>query len=190
MAIKPIETYYNNYKFRSRLEARWACFFDAAKIKYEYEYAGWNLHGTYYLPDFWLPELDCWVEAKGTDLTFDPIAYKKLATLTTQENWLGLALIGTPDHLQHEHYGYYGGMYIGRTSFAACLICGKIGLLTIPHKESFKIGQRLLLPPYLYRLRCNCRNEVTFPFTSTNSKVLDDAFVKARQARFEFGESG
>jgi hypothetical protein len=37
MEIKPIETEYGGYKFRSRLEARWAVFFDTAKIKYEYE---------------------------------------------------------------------------------------------------------------------------------------------------------
>ena len=37
MDIKPIETVYNGYRFRSRLEARWAVFFDAAGIEYEYE---------------------------------------------------------------------------------------------------------------------------------------------------------
>ena len=38
--IKAIETYYKGYRFRSRLEARWAVFFDAAGIKYEYEPEG------------------------------------------------------------------------------------------------------------------------------------------------------
>ena len=32
MEIKPIETHYKGYRFRSRLEARWAVFFDAAKL--------------------------------------------------------------------------------------------------------------------------------------------------------------
>ena len=32
--IKPIETVYNGYRFRSRLEARWAVFFDEAGIEY------------------------------------------------------------------------------------------------------------------------------------------------------------
>ena len=40
MSIEAIPTKYNNYLFRSRLEARWAVFFDAAKIKYEYEVEG------------------------------------------------------------------------------------------------------------------------------------------------------
>ena len=41
--IKAIETYYKGYRFRSRLEARWAVFFDAAGIKYEYEPEGFGL---------------------------------------------------------------------------------------------------------------------------------------------------
>ena len=42
--IKAIETVYNGYRFRSRLEARWAVFFDAAGIKYEYEPEGFDVN--------------------------------------------------------------------------------------------------------------------------------------------------
>lgn len=53
MNIKSIETEYNGYRFRSRLEARWAVFFDALHVPYEYEPEGFDLgDGTYYLPDF------------------------------------------------------------------------------------------------------------------------------------------
>lgn len=63
--IKPIETYYNGYRFRSRLEARWAVFFDSGHIPYEYEPEGYRLQdGTLYLPDFYLPELSMHVEVK------------------------------------------------------------------------------------------------------------------------------
>jgi hypothetical protein len=63
--IKAIETKYNGYKFRSRLEARWAVFFDALKIPYEYEYEGFDLDdGCWYLPDFYLPEWKAWIEIK------------------------------------------------------------------------------------------------------------------------------
>lgn len=61
--MKAIETEYNGYKFRSRLEARWAVFFDASGIKYEYELEGME-DGTRYLPDFYLPDLGLWVEVK------------------------------------------------------------------------------------------------------------------------------
>lgn len=65
MEIKAIETEYNGYKFRSRLEARWAVFFDAADIKYEYEHEGFELEdGTKYLPDFYFPEYDWYAEVK------------------------------------------------------------------------------------------------------------------------------
>jgi hypothetical protein len=64
MKIKAIDTKYNGYKFRSRLEARWAIFFDSLSIKYEYEKEGFDLNGLKYLPDFWLSEYNCWVEIK------------------------------------------------------------------------------------------------------------------------------
>jgi hypothetical protein len=67
--IKAIETRYNGYRFRSRLEARWAVFFDTLGIKYEYEPEGFvsNLYNEqkHYLPDFYLTESDTWVEVKG-----------------------------------------------------------------------------------------------------------------------------
>ena len=67
MNIKPIETEYNGYRFRSRLEARWAVFFDTVGIKYQYEPEGFDLgDGIKYLPDFYLPEDEVWVEIKGT----------------------------------------------------------------------------------------------------------------------------
>lgn len=51
--IKAIETIYNGYRFRSRLEARWAVFFDAMGIKYDYEPEGFSMdYGIRYLPDF------------------------------------------------------------------------------------------------------------------------------------------
>lgn len=51
--IKPIETIYNGYRFRSRLEARWAVFLDSLGVKYEYEPEGFELPGVGgYLPDF------------------------------------------------------------------------------------------------------------------------------------------
>lgn len=64
--IKPIETVYNGYRFRSRLEARWAVFFDALGITYKYEKEGYDLgEAGWYLPDFWLPDLGTFVEVKG-----------------------------------------------------------------------------------------------------------------------------
>jgi hypothetical protein len=41
--IKPIETWYRGYRFRSRQEARWAVFYDAAGITWRYEQEGYDL---------------------------------------------------------------------------------------------------------------------------------------------------
>lgn len=83
MGIKAIETIYNGYKFRSRLEARWAVFFDALGIKYEYEPEGYELpDGTKYLPDFkvkcwgyrgsiWERPIDLYIEVKGDMTKYD-----------------------------------------------------------------------------------------------------------------------
>lgn len=70
--LKAIETEYRGYRFRSRLEARWAVFFDACKVRWEYEPEGYDLgDGLYYLPDFLLHGVegraggDLYVEVKG-----------------------------------------------------------------------------------------------------------------------------
>lgn len=53
MNIKAIETVYKGYRFRSRLEARWAVFFDALGIVWKYEHEGYDLGKLgWYLPDF------------------------------------------------------------------------------------------------------------------------------------------
>lgn len=75
--LKAIETEYRGFRFRSRLEARWAVFFDACKVSWEYEPEGYDLEGydlgdgILYLPDFLLhgveghAEGDLYVEVKG-----------------------------------------------------------------------------------------------------------------------------
>ena len=75
--IRAIQTEYRGYLFRSRLEVRWAVFFDACGVDWEYEPEGYDLgNGLYYLPDFLLhgvtinhgyfkKNCDIYVEVKG-----------------------------------------------------------------------------------------------------------------------------
>lgn len=68
--IRAIETRYAGHLFRSRLEARWAVFFDALSIEWQYEPQGFVIHDMGdeqrpYLPDFFLPRQRIWVEVKG-----------------------------------------------------------------------------------------------------------------------------
>jgi len=70
MTIQAIPTHYANHKFKSRTEARWAVFFDSMKIRWEYEPEGVVLpDGTWYLCDFWLPDLKVWAEVKPEEIT-------------------------------------------------------------------------------------------------------------------------
>ena len=65
--IQAIETTYNGYRFRSRLEARWAVFFDSLGVRCEYEQEGFRLgknRDVFYLPDFYVPEWRKYIEIK------------------------------------------------------------------------------------------------------------------------------
>lgn len=95
--IQAIETSYKGCRFRSRLEARYAVFFDALGIEWQYEPQGFEIkrynhdycdnegqgscevecvcpksaYDWRYLPDFYLPAEMCWVEVKGDMSKFD-----------------------------------------------------------------------------------------------------------------------
>ena len=119
--IKPIETEYKGYKFRSRLEARWAVFFDACGVEWEYEPEVFDLgDGLYYLPDFRLSQRvtradgskeNLWVEVKGEMSLSD---YQKLIKFINDDH--PLIFVGTiPDEADFqeacnrysEHLLYY-----------------------------------------------------------------------------------
>lgn len=53
----PVETRYNGMYFRSRLEARWAVFFDCLGIQYQYEPEKFETPEGRYIPDFFIPGL-------------------------------------------------------------------------------------------------------------------------------------
>lgn len=118
--IKPIETKYKGYRFRSRLEARWAVFFDAINIKYEYEREGFELGGRRrFLPDFYLIDQDCYIEIKPknlVDIDLDQYinAIVNTASLAQKQNCL--LLFGNPYFGEYnivgavkgtEVYGYF-----------------------------------------------------------------------------------
>lgn len=73
ICLQALPAKYNGIQFRSRLEARWAIFFDYCGINWDYEPEGFNLgNEIYYLPDFLLHDLtgriegNLFVEVKGT----------------------------------------------------------------------------------------------------------------------------
>lgn len=131
MSIKPIETVYNGYRFRSRLEARWAVFFDTLGIRYEYEKDGFDLHGTWYLPDFWLSEHQYWIEIKGKKPTDEELA--KVRMLYEVTGYPSCLFYGLPG--DHEGYAFYSdvnesgggvGAPIDDLEWVICRACGGI----------------------------------------------------------------
>ena len=82
MTVRAIETEYKGYRFRSRLEARWAVAFDAMGIEWQYEPEGYVLDdGTKYLPDFKLMN----VRHRSISDQFEPIFIEVKGYLTPED---------------------------------------------------------------------------------------------------------
>jgi hypothetical protein len=98
MQIKPIQTRYKGYHFRSRLEARWAVFFDALALEWEYEPQGFELSSGLYLPDFkvsYPDQKNCWFECKGA---LEDVRSDEWARMIEFEEAAGLIVLdGVPD---------------------------------------------------------------------------------------------
>jgi len=99
MTVAPIETVYQGYKFRSKLEARWALYFDLVKVAWDYEPDGYDLGDLgWYLPDFYLSDFDTFIEIKPKSGDKDSVRAQlmRLTELTGSAAW---GLFGDPyDH--------------------------------------------------------------------------------------------
>ena len=157
--IKAIETVYNGYRFRSRLEARWAVFFDTLGVTYEYEKEGYDLEGLWYLPDFWLPTAGAWVEIKPPDVAVaDVVKLAKLARLSGRDAMLFSGQPWPGEYTIRYYFGDYN---------ATVLSPGFDG-----HFVETPDG------PYMHLT-------VHLPFNGN----LQAAYEAARSARFEHGET-
>ena len=182
MAIKAIDTSYKGYLFRSRLEARWAVFFDALGVEWEYEKEGYDLGGVYYLPDFYLPAVG-WIEIKGTEPTDkEQNIASLLSAATGKPVYMFFGNIPDPTNLERINLSLNP-----RNDSAFCLLdehgwdndymwcrcrtCGKLGI------EWSGLGDRI------------CRHDAT-EYPSYDDRRLVAAYAAARSARFEYGDQG
>ena len=174
MIAKPIETIYNGYRFRSRLEARWAVFFDACGIKYLYEPEGFELDdGTHYLPDFYLPDVGwrahggLWVEVKG---------------IMTEE-----------DGQKIEQFSKLGEAHSILVVGEVPVSCDRVNCETSPFADGYWSCETIdgdCYPVEFYHFDdgeiCICGWDNVND--TSGFYWFDDKYLKARQARFEHGE--
>lgn len=185
MPIKPIETIYNGYRFRSRLEARWAVFFDALGIKYEYEREGYETPDGYYLPDFWLPETKTFIEVKPAK--HDPSGEMEWPG---DSRWAAIAdhfrlivLCGTPGPIDFGQGGSYPyqGFYFDEWSSDCSYYwgeCPECGCIDIQYEGRTERNRNHKPGCSVQKSNRKCYN--------TDTSSLRAAYAAARQARFEY----
>lgn len=134
--IKAIETRFRGRLFRSRLEARWAVFFEALGLPWIYEGEGFRLSTRDYLPDFWLPRQKAWVEIKPGDFSESTAHLTELAIETDSRVYLLKGDIPRPSGFfpENETGGQFGVMHFPDGSedegycFCRCQRCGEYGI--------------------------------------------------------------
>jgi hypothetical protein len=181
--MEPIQTTYKGYKFRSRLEARWAVFLDDIGLVWEYEKDGYNLPSGPYLPDFYLTDWNCWVEVKGTYPTEEEKT--KCEELHWETDKAVLLVYGLPGENEsliwcQEMDDGGGGLYCGEGLFSWYKIgrSQNIGFIVYDHRDrDFYSGQDYI--PINWVIQSH-----TIPMVWNPQKSYD----KAKQARFEHGE--
>jgi len=205
MTVKAIDTAYKGYLFRSRLEARWAVFFDALGLKWEYEVEGFDLDGVWYLPDFLVktPQgADMWVEVKREGVSKDPKfeRFKKAVTDSWDYSDTGKAgypramlVSGTPKHhlLSHEmcpRCGMFFRMFEGEECYRPdrfyhyeCDFETPCGGDNPPVSDGV-LGT--IYTPHKGNILCEVKDYSEFRYK------LNRAATKAQQARFEHGACG
>jgi hypothetical protein len=79
---KAMEVSYSGRIFRSRLEARWAVFLDLLDVNWDYEPSFYQVgEELFYLPDFYLPDHQLWLEVKGAPFMDTASMAKVLASV-------------------------------------------------------------------------------------------------------------
>lgn len=176
--MKPIETKYHGHRFRSRLEARWAVFFDAFGVSWEYEPQGYDLGELgYYLPDFIL-EGRVIVEVKPPTYEASEEDWDRWNTITELPGVQTFFLAsGVPDGTRTWHgLEQSSNPLVGRYALARCEECYSLVFARMDAMSVVYTGARL------------CSSDCE----SQNCDLLDpycEEIARATRARFEYGET-
>lgn len=184
--IKAIETRHKGYRFRSRLEARWAVFFDALGLDWEYEPEGFDLGDAgWYLPDFRITGADTngdmmeyWFEIKPKNKPLSEGEKRKIKAFA--EEWAppyaGAFLLchGLPGEKRVRYFDQVSGMeYILWSHRRRPWWCDEEN----GHEEKMRL---VSIVPH-YHLENDSGRNWLLDFWAANHK--------ARAARFEHGET-
>ena len=175
-----------NYDFRSRSEAKWAVFFDAAGIDFVYEPEGYNdKEGWAYLPDFYLPDLNMVVEVKLSEKELDDESRDELVRfMTTHDKKVMVGYGNMNFQLCYVKYGKLELTPRDNSFLAMCESCGHLWFGHLLDKESTKCSA--CGHPYSAAVLWG-----HFPLFLKDAMV-DQRFLravkKALSARFEHGE--
>ena len=197
--MRAIETRYKGYRFRSRLEARWAVFFETAGVKWQYEPEGFETPSGRYLPDFFLPEVGggLWVEVKGQKPSEDEL--EKLKHVVGFTGFHGVFARDIPSQDQiNSGPSDFPGVY-DWSAWAICGLCTKFDDESLTRSTVSDFFDA----PYVFCV-CPVTGEVGFEFDGRGGRVtrlgpdekayswdhpkLVKAYAAARSARFEHGE--
>jgi hypothetical protein len=180
--LKAIETRYRGYRFRSRLEARWAVFMDALGVRWEFEPEGYNLDGEWYLPDFWLPDLRAFLEIKPR---CDDLGLSDFSTDETFE------FVGDSGDLVRRFSPELAKNYARarRLMFKLARSSGCRGVIGIGGFHHDELEGRIFFEANLERGHFSWagRDWISPPWSRPGVEV---AALQAQQARFEHGEAG
>ncbi len=203
-AIVAIGTRYKGCNFRSRLEARWAVFFDSLGIEWTYETEGYELtrggERMRYLPDFCLPNHKMLVEVKGGEASLQDdarriVTFVKNNALPNLTGDGGLIILGDipPQRfgvwmhpcLRHEppYPGYEADGGVAVMTWIA--FAGSV-IKAIPEGDSW-INSIAAVPPRKHFARgedLRCTAQFIGP---RGWKKTLDAYDAARSMRFESG---
>jgi len=187
--MKAIETNYKGYRFRSRLEARWAVFFDELNVAWDYEPQGFDLDELgWYLPDFWLEDHECWFEVKGQLPDYYSAELRKLRRLGYETDASAILAAGPIAAYAHFLFAFDLGPSSGGEFQGA-------GMWKRVNDEGLLIfGVDASRSRVLYADQC-FQKEISWVDNESDSPApasseVHAAYMTARGARFEHGENG
>lgn len=172
--IQSIPTTYAGCTYRSRTEARWAVWFDAVGLRFQYEAEGFSIRSGYYLPDFWIADWNMFFEVKGAEPTEEEC--RKCAELSELAECDVLLAIGAPEERFQLIWFVRGDeqlarFVIARDKFSAA------GFWLVGSDEFGDVARPIgpNRTPFL-------------PRGPMFTGALEEAFAAARSARFERGD--